>query len=131
MSLYSLWPSINFVSQLASVSACSWAGPDLTPLAEQRQQTVVKALMKSREKVRALIRTGGKEGALVEIRNLAEKGYGVDLFKEAGMVSEAILAKDHITQEAVDKANEMIEESNIEDQIRDLPPQPLALLEAI
>ena len=41
------------------------------------------------------------------------------------------LKKNHITKEAVDKAHDMIEESNIEDQISDLPPRPLALLEAI
>ena len=75
-------------------------------------------------------------GAIAKIAALTAQGWGsaryaLDLFKEAGMVSEAILAKDHITEEAVDKAHEMIEESNIEDQIRDLPPQPLALLEAI
>ena len=57
--------------------------------------------------------------------------YALDLFKEAGMVSEAKLGKDYITEQAVDTAHKMIEESNIEDQFRELPMQALALLEAI
>jgi len=82
---------------------------------------------------KALKRSGG---AIAKIAALTAQGWGsaryaLDLFKEAGMVSEAILAKDHITEEALDKAHDMIEESNIEDQIHELPPQPLALLEAI
>jgi cell division control protein 6 len=75
-------------------------------------------------------------GAIGKIAALTAQGWGsaryaLDLFKEAGMVSEAILGNDYITEEAVDKANEMIEVSNIEDQIRELPQHPLALLETI
>jgi Cdc6-like AAA superfamily ATPase len=47
------------------------------------------------------------------------------------MVSEAKLEKDYITEKAVDIAHKMIEESNIEDQFRELPMQALTLLEAI
>jgi hypothetical protein len=78
VSLYSIEPSITFVSRLASLSARSWAGPDLAPLADQRHRTLLKTLIDSREKARASIQAGDKEGALAEIRNLAEKGYGVD-----------------------------------------------------
>ena len=78
VSLYSIGPSIAFVSRLASLSARSWAGPDLTPLAEQRHKSILKSLMDSREKARASIQAGDKEDALAEIGNLAEKGYGVD-----------------------------------------------------
>ena len=47
------------------------------------------------------------------------------------MVSEATLAMDFIPLEAVKRAEEMLEVSNLEDQIRILPHQPLAVLEAV
>ena len=76
------------------------------------------------------------ERAISKIAALTAQGWGsaryaLDLFKEAGMVSEARLGKDHITEEAVDKAHEMIEFSNLQEQIRELPQHPFLLLEAI
>jgi cell division control protein 6 len=76
------------------------------------------------------------EGAISKIaastaQSWGSARYALDLFKEAGIVSETILSWDYITEEAVDKAKEMIEVSSIEDQIRTLPTHPLALLEAI
>lgn len=75
--------------------------------------------------------------AISKIAALTAQGWGsaryaLDLFKEAGVVSEATLEKDYIPLEAaVSKAEEMLEISNLEDQIRDLPQQPLAVLEAV
>jgi cell division control protein 6 len=76
------------------------------------------------------------KGAVKKIAGVTAQGWGsaryaLDLFKEAGIASERILNLDYITEEAVDKAREMIEVNSIEDQIRTLPPHPLALLEAI
>jgi len=73
--------------------------------------------------------------AIAKIAALTAQGWGsaryaLDLLTEAGMVSEAILGEEYIPQEAVEQAEEMLEVTKIEDQIRDLPRQPLALLEA-
>jgi cell division control protein 6 len=75
-------------------------------------------------------------GAIAKIAALTAQSWGsaryaLDLFKEAGMVSEMKFGKYYITEQAVDNAHKMIEESNIEDQFRELPIQALSLLEAI
>jgi cell division control protein 6 len=75
-------------------------------------------------------------GAIAKIAGRTAQGWGsaryaLDLLKEAATVSEAILGKDYIPEEAVDRAVEMLEISKIEEQIRELPPQPLAVLEAV
>ena len=57
--------------------------------------------------------------------------YGLDLLREAGMVSEAILKKDYIPEEAVDQADEQLEVSKIQEEISNLPPHALAVLEAV
>jgi cell division control protein 6 len=57
--------------------------------------------------------------------------YALDLLKEAAMVSEEVLGRDYISPESVEQAEEMLEVVNYEDQIRDLPKQALAVLEAV
>ena len=74
--------------------------------------------------------------ALGKIAALTAQGwgsarYGLDLLKEAGMVSEAILARAYITEEAVDRAERMLEVGKIEEEIRNLPQQPMAVLESV
>ena len=76
------------------------------------------------------------KGAIARIAALTAQGWGsaryaLDLLTEAGTVSEAVLGKDYIPQEAVEQAEEMLEVSKVEDQIRHLPQQPLAVLEAV
>ena len=75
-------------------------------------------------------------GAIAKIAALTAQSWGsaryaLDLFKEAGMVSEVKFRQNYVTEKAVDKAHKMIEESNIEDQFRELPMQALSVLEAI
>jgi cell division control protein 6 len=74
--------------------------------------------------------------ALGKIAALTAQGWGsaryaLDLLKEAGMVSEAILGKAYITEEAVSLAERMLEVGKIEEEVRNLPHQPMAVLEAV
>ena len=74
--------------------------------------------------------------AISKIAALTAQGWGsaryaLDLLKEAGMVSESILGKRFIPEEAVGRAEKMLEVSKIEEQVRNLPQQPMAVLEAV
>ncbi len=74
--------------------------------------------------------------AIGKIAALTAQGWGsaryaLDLLKESGTVSEAILGKGYILEEAVDRAEKMLEVSKIEEEIRNLPQQPMAVLEAV
>jgi cell division control protein 6 len=57
--------------------------------------------------------------------------YALDILKEAGMVSEVLLDKGYIPQEAVEQAVKMLEVNSYEAQVRDLPQQALAVLDAV
>ena len=119
VSLYGLAPAITFRSQVASLNARSWAGPDLAPLAHEQKQGMVKALTASRDRARECIRNNDPEGVLQEIRNLADKGFGVD-----AMILHAALCR---------KQGTLLQEYRIWEDLRtqsggDLPGEPCEYL---
>ena len=120
-----LQPPTKSSLKLRSVYFPKYNANELNEIVSQRARDALEE--KAFERSKAAI-------SLIAGRTAKEWGSArraLDLLKEAGMVSEEIFGMDYISQDAVDQAEEMLDISKLQEQVRDLPQHPLSVLEAV